>query len=224
MSIVGALFPLLIVIIFFILLWIGLNKVRIRFSYKKNWAILFCYVGLLLLSTITFILLPVDKFVSSEEVIETENVSTTYESLLEKENVEYLVKKKESMPYTNSSIDVREIGSSGVTVMFERDSELMNEIQVNVYAGEAIIDNINVSSMISLPTYYLENNVFYVRNMNEVEINLTYWNLGYPSRQFNNFRLMEHSGSSFIYPIIHLKVPEKLEVISGPDLFIEEIK
>ncbi|QFT88999.1 hypothetical protein FIU87_10110 [Bacillus sp. THAF10] len=221
-TIIGAFLPILLLLLFFFLLSKGLRKVNFNLSSQKNNLILGGYMGILVIFTVVFFFLPDDEFVRSEQILNHPEESV-YDRLLAKENVEG-VAKKERIPFKESTLFFQSTDFPDFTVMFERDKELKDELIVSVYPGVLEIDNIDVSSKFPLPFYQTDGNIMTVRNGLPVEVEFHKFNQNFTYRQFNENRYQEHSSSFSDRPIIHVKVPDDLEVKYDPNLDVVEIK
>lgn len=117
-------------------------------------------------------------------------------------------------------------GYADFNILFTKTEELEEEIEVQIYNGLFEINELDFSDELPLPLIHYSNNIIEVENPPFFEMNLAYMTPEFPFSQFSGQDLQDQGSSSASRsPIIYIKVPKDLNVISNSEnIMVEEIK
>ncbi|MEC5425472.1 hypothetical protein QGM71_18485 [Virgibacillus sp. C22-A2] len=213
------------IILIFVVIYLISNLLKRQINnYGKSikW-MLFVYIGILLISMVTYYLLPIDSKLVKEESGDSEVVPDlyNYRDKIEEIDKSY-IKKKWKMEYQNDEIDIKapENDVNGTSIRVHSTSELESEIEVIYYQTPTNIKGVDVTKHAPVPNVVISSDALTIYNSEQVDLEFTMLSLELPFSQFTreagDSSWMSGSGVEHGAELIYIRVPETVELNIEP--------
>ncbi|MBY0095568.1 hypothetical protein [Mesobacillus maritimus] len=226
MMLLGAVLPIVFVILFGLFFFITVKIGKKYLTIKITHWLLLVYVGVLVLASVTVPLFAQEhgNIKSVQEKDDHDEMNDPYSQLYSKlSNGEvaeidssYLQEERNFEHYSNKSISIVPNTINGPQVFVERKEKADATIEVAIYSTGLVVDELDFSSLLKPSEVELTDNILTINSIYQ-EFNFAIAGNGYPVRQFTGETMFEHhsfrSGDSFVY----LRIPSGIEIEGNID-------